>query len=127
MLKFKKSRIFPKDVLAKIIRRKEIYARNMMSSFFCYPLIDHAKVYICDHTRFMVCYGYQNERSNKQLAKFKQELARLHKSHLLQAVATVANCDEKNPMLKVILSTKTFDDKTWESLVGCVFDDRYEI
>ena len=95
-------------------------------AFFHKPLIDHARTYCCRKVRFMVAYGYKNDRSEEQLERLRHELQNVGKEHHLRVVRTYCGVANDHEMLKVILSMHELPDDMWEKMETKVYDIRYE-
>ena len=111
---------------------KQMYEHNLAKNdIFSYPLIDHDKAYVHNRNRFIVSYGYQNNRSEEQLKMLQEALDKVGKRHHLRVLRTRGKLDESkwgpnSVMIKTIISVRELDDDTWSRLEHYVFDERYD-
>lgn len=102
------------------------------------PLLDHAQVYniACGgkKSKVMVCYGYYNERSCEQLRNLQHFLIDKDKRGHFRSIYTLGKEGEnfegkmtRDKMIKLMLSTETLDDDTWQKIAAFSFDKRYDV
>lgn len=105
---------------------------------FSYPLIDHQQRYTItvdgNKTDLYVAYGYFNDTSAKQLLALQQVFTDKEKEGHLHAIFTLAKEDYRfdgrlgqHKMIKLMLSTQSFDHDAWRKVAAFCFDNRYDV
>lgn len=111
--------------------------KNAIQSFK-YPLIDHEKrctitVNGCK-SDLAVAYGYFNPTSAGQLSCLQQVFTDNRRDGHVHAIYTLGKERKlfdgrlgQHKMIKLMLSTQSFDQDTWRKVAAFCFDDRYDV